>query len=72
MRSDDLGGLPLRFCFTQLRPIPVLLRDERWGCLSLASYPCFYKHDSPLQFLLCFLHLSSFNLKLLTFNFLFP
>jgi hypothetical protein len=29
----------LRFCFMHLRPIPLFLRDERWGCLWLASSP---------------------------------
>src|SRR6266567_1786626 len=31
------GGLPLRVCFLHLRPIPPLLRDERWG-LSLLPF----------------------------------
>jgi len=37
IRWNILGGLPLRFCFMQLRPIPPFLRDERWGCFPLAS-----------------------------------
>ena len=33
-----LGGSSLRFCSMHLCPIPLPSRDERWGCLSLASF----------------------------------